>query len=76
MIFQRRQKALLWSKGLIKKLSMIRENHNHKLQTNPQHCEEELQDIYSNKTTKKQWKQSNQLCLLRQDDYKTRKDIK
>ena len=28
--------------------------HNHKLQTNPRHREEELQDIYSNTTSKKQ----------------------
>ena len=29
---------------------MIRKYHDHKPQTNPRHCEEELQDIYSNKT--------------------------
>ena len=34
-----------------KKMSMIRKYHNHKLQTNPWHREEELQDIYSNKTS-------------------------
>ena len=28
--------------------------HNHKLQTNPRYREEELQDIYSNKTFKRQ----------------------
>ena len=29
---------------------MIRKYHNHKLQTNPRHHEEEPQDIYSNNT--------------------------
>ena len=29
-------------------MSIIRKYHNHKLQTDPRHCEEELQDIYSN----------------------------
>ena len=27
---------------------MIRKYHDHKLHTNPRHCEEDLQDIYSN----------------------------
>ena len=36
------------------KVSMIRKYNNHKLQTNPQHGEEELQDIYSIKTFKRQ----------------------
>ena len=31
---------------------MIKKDHNQKLQTNPRHREEELQDIYSNKTSK------------------------
>ena len=55
---------------------MIRKYHNHKLQTNPRHGEEKLQDIYSNKTFERQQKQSNQLSLPLQDDNKTRKDIK
>ena len=42
---------------------MIRKYHNHKLQANPWHREEEQQ------------KQSNQFSLSRQDDCKTRKDI-
>ena len=47
----------------------------------PRHREEEPQDIYRNKTSKKQnpqcntCKQSNKLSLLRQDDCKTRKDM-
>ena len=45
---------------------MIRKYHNHKQQTNPQLREEEIQDIYSNKTSKRQYKQSNQLSLPRQ----------
>ena len=35
-------------------VSMIRKYHNHRLNTNPQHREEELQDSYSNKTSKRQ----------------------
>ena len=31
---------------------MIKKYHNRKLQTNPRHREEELQDIYSNNTSK------------------------
>ena len=46
------------------------------MRTNPWHREEELQDIYSNKTSKRQLKHSNQLSLPRQDDCKTRNDIK
>ena len=38
----------------LKKVNMIRKYHNHKIQTNPRHCEEELQDIYSNKASKRQ----------------------
>ena len=45
---------------LTEKGSMIRKYHIHKQQTNPRHCEEELQDIYSNKTSKKQQKQTHQ----------------
>ena len=33
---------------------MIRKNHNYALQTSPQHCEEEPQNIYSNKTSERQ----------------------
>ena len=55
---------------------MNRKYHNHKLQTNPWHCEEEQRDIYSNKTSKRQYKQSSNLSLPRQDECKTRKDIK
>ena len=39
-----------------------------KLQTNQRHHEEELPDIYSNTPTKRQYEQSNQLSLPRQDD--------
>ena len=39
---------------------MIKKYHNHKPKTNPPHREEELQDIYSDKTSKKRLKQSNQ----------------
>ena len=48
--------------------------HNHKLQTNPWHGEEEPHSNY--KTPERQTKQSNQLSLRHQDDCKTRKDIK
>ena len=36
------------------KVGMIRQYHNHKLQTHPRHREEEPQDIYSNKTSERQ----------------------
>ena len=55
---------------------MIRKYHNLKLQTKARHLEEELQDIYSNKTSKGQYKKNKRLCLPRQDDCKTRKGIK
>ena len=42
----------------------------------PRHREEEPENIYSNKTSKRPKKQSNQLSLPRQDDCKTRKDKK
>ena len=42
---------------------MIRQYHNLILQTNPRHPEEEPQNIYSNKTSEIQLKQSNQLSL-------------
>ena len=47
-----------------KYMSMIRKYHNYKLQTNPRHHEEELQGIYSNKTSKRQ-KKANLLITLR-----------
>ena len=34
--------------------SMIKKYHNHMLQTNPRHCEEEPQNIYSNNTSVRQ----------------------
>ena len=42
---------------------MISQYHNHKLQTNPWHREEELLDIYRNKTSKKTIK-ANQPALF------------
>ena len=59
-----------------KLVSMIRKYHNYKLHTQPRYRKEEPQDIYSKKTSERQYKQSNQLSLPRQDDCKTRKDIK
>ena len=56
--------------------SVVRKYHNLKLQTNPRHCEEKLQDIYSNTTSNRQKKQSNQLLLPRQEDCKTKAVIK
>ena len=50
---------------------MIREYHNHKRRTNPWHHEEEPHE-----TPGRQTKQSNQLSLHHQDDFKTRMDIK
>ena len=55
---------------------MNRKYHNQTLQTNPRHRDEEPQNIYNNKTSERQQKQSNQLSLPRQDDCKTRMDIK
>ena len=46
---------------------MIRKYHNHKLQTNPRHREEELQDIYTNKTSKDN-KSKATSSLPRQDE--------
>ena len=49
--------VLLGSGGIYptkKLVGVIRKYHNHKLQTNPWHREEELQYIYSNKTPKMQ----------------------
>ena len=48
--------------------------HYHKLQTNPWQREEEPHNNHV--TPGRQTKQSNQLSLTRQDDCKTRKDIK
>ena len=48
--------------------------HNHKLQTNLWHREEERHN--NHETPRRQTKQSNQLSLLHQDDSKTRMDIK
>ena len=39
---------------LQKQVSMMRKYHNHKLQTNSLHRGEDQQDIYSNKTSKRQ----------------------
>ena len=54
---------------------MIRKYHNHKLQTNPWHCEEEPHN--NHEITERQQKQSNQFSLPKRDDYcKTRMDTK
>ena len=53
---------------------MIRKYHNHKLQINPWHHEEEPHN--HQETPGRQTKQSNQLSLPRQDDFKTRMGIK
>ena len=55
---------------------MIRKYHNRILQTNPRHCEEEPQNTNSRTTLGRQLKQSYQPPLPRQDDYKTKNDIK
>ena len=57
-----------------KKVSMIRNNHNHKLQTTPWYREEEPHN--NHKTSGRQTKQSNQLSLPHRDDCKTRMDTK
>ena len=49
---------------------MIRKYHNHKLQTNPLHREEEPHN--NHETPGRQTKQSNQLSLSHRDDCKTR----
>ena len=49
---------------------MIRKYHNHLQHTNPRDRKEEPQNIYSNKTSVRQQKQSNQLSLPLQDDSK------
>ena len=53
---------------------MIRKYHNHKLQTNPCHSEEEPHNTHE--TPARRTKQSNQLSLPHQDACKTRMDIK
>ena len=53
---------------------MIRKYHNHKLQTNPCHREEEPHN--NHETPGIQTKQSNQLSLPHQDDCKNRMVIK
>ena len=40
--------------NLAQKSEYDQEYHNHNLQTNPRYREEELQDIYSNKISKRQ----------------------
>ena len=52
---------------------MIRKYHNHKLQTNPWHREEEPHN--NHETPGRQTKQSNQLSLPHQDDCKTRMNV-
>ena len=53
---------------------MIRKYHNHELQTNTWHREEEPHN--NQETPERQTKQSNKLSLPHQDDCKTRIDIK
>ena len=53
---------------------MIWKYQNHKLQTNPWHCEEEPHNNYE--TPERQIKKSNQLSPPHQDDCKTRRVIK
>ena len=53
---------------------MIRKYHNHKLQTNPRHHEEEPHN--NHETPEGQTKQSSQLSLPHQDDCKTKMNIK
>ena len=56
---------------------MIRKYYIHTLQTNPEDTEEEPQNTNSLTISGKQLKLSNkQLSLPRQDEWKTRKDIK
>ena len=54
--------------------SMIMKYHNHKLQTNPRHREDELHNHHE--TPERQIKQINQPSLPHQDDCETRMDIK
>ena len=55
-------------------MSVIRKYHNHKLQTNRWHCEEESRS--NHETPGIQTKQCKQLSFPNQDDYKTRMDTK
>ena len=50
--------------------------HTHTLQTNTRHRAEELQNIYSNNTSENHLRQSKQLSPPRQEDCKSKKDIK
>ena len=58
---------------LAKIVGLIRNYHNHKLQTNPWHREEEPHN--NHETSGRQTKQSNQLSLPHQDDCKNRREI-
>ena len=59
----------------VKKVSeYARKHHNNKLQTNPWHREEKPHN--NHETPGSKTKQSNQLSLPHQDDYKTRMDTK
>ena len=51
-------------------MSVIRNYHNHKLQTN------EKESTNNHETPERQTKQSNQLSLTHKDDCKTRMDTK
>ena len=53
---------------------MIRKYHNHKPHTNPWQHEEEPHNHHE--TPGRKTKQSNELSLFHQDDWKTRMDIK
>ena len=55
-------------------MSIIKKYHNHKLQTNLWHCEEEPHN--NHQPPRRQRKQSNQLSLPHRDDCKTRMDTK
>ena len=55
-------------------VSIIKKYHNHKMQTNPWHQEEEPHNNYE--TPGRQTKQSNQPSFPHQDDCKIRRDIK
>ena len=57
-------------------MNVIMKDHDHTLQTNPPHREEEPQNTKRHKTSERQLKQSNKLSLPRQDDCKTRKGTK
>ena len=63
---------LIWF--LAKIVSMIRKYHNHELQTNPWHREEEPHNDHE--TPGRQTKQSNQLSPPQYGDCKTRIDTK